>query len=238
MCGHAKPQDPSPAVTHDQESVEQSERHSRHDEQVHRGNAVCMITKKRLPALRRRSPRPRHVLGYAGLAYIDPELEQFTVDPRGSPQRVRNAHFADQLAEFRRYGGADRASLDFQRQYDRKPARCQRITVSGRMMASASRVFGNNPQIQPRTNRSLAENGNRPSLPRRSTMICCRSTRISASSAARDRNRSRTRPKIGLMRPNIQASVARFSAPRQPDSIYDSDRYQEEFLPGPRRQVR
>src|SRR5262245_3854102 len=33
--------------------------------------------------------------------------------------------------------------LDFQRQYDRKPARCQRITVSGRMMASASLVFGN-----------------------------------------------------------------------------------------------
>jgi hypothetical protein len=34
--------------------------------------------------------------------------------------------------------------LDFQRQYDRKPLRCQRITVSGRMMASASQVFGNN----------------------------------------------------------------------------------------------
>src|SRR6476620_240127 len=77
--------------------------------------------------------------------------------------------------------------LDFQRQYDRKPARCQRITVSGRMMASASQVFGHNPQTQPRTNLSLAENGNRPTLPRRSTMICCRSTRISASSVARDR---------------------------------------------------
>ncbi|MGB9001539.1 MAG: hypothetical protein WCC43_20880, partial [Pseudolabrys sp.] len=52
--------------------------------------------------------------------------------------------------------------LDFQRQYDRKPARCQRITVSGRMMASASQVFGNNPQTQPITNLSLAENGHRP----------------------------------------------------------------------------
>jgi hypothetical protein len=115
--------------------------------------------------------------------------------------------------------------LDFQRQYDRKPARCQRITVSGRMMASASRVFGNNPQTQPRTNLSLAENGNRPTLPRRSTMICCRSTRISAFSVARDRNRSRTRQKISLMRPNIRASVTRFCTPRQPDSIYDSDNY-------------
>ena len=115
--------------------------------------------------------------------------------------------------------------LDFQRQYDRKPARCQRITVSGRMMASASRAFGNNPQTQPRTNLSLAVNGNRPTLPRRSTMICCRSTRISASSVARDRNRSKTRPKISLMRPNIRPSVARFCAPCQPDSIYDRDRY-------------
>ena len=114
--------------------------------------------------------------------------------------------------------------LDFQRQYDLKPARCQRITVSGRMMASASQVFGNNPQTQPKTNLSLAENGNRPTLPRRSTMICCRSTRISASSVARDRNRSKTRQKISLMRPNIRPNVTRFCAPRQPDSIYDSDR--------------
>ena len=32
------------------------------------------------------------------------------------------------------------------------------ITVSG-IMASAPQVFGNNPQTQPRTNLSLAENG-------------------------------------------------------------------------------
>ena len=110
-----------------------------------------------------------------------------------------------------------------QRQYDRKPVRCQRITVSGRMMASAPQVFGNHPQTPRRTNLSPAENGNRPTLPRRSTMICCRSTRTSASSAVRDRNRSRTRLKISLMRSAIRPSVARFCAPRQPDSIYDSD---------------
>jgi hypothetical protein len=54
-------------------------------------------------------------------------------------------------------------------------------------------------------------------------MICCRSTRTSASSAVHDRNRSRTRLKISLMRSAIRPSVARFCAPRQPDSIYDSD---------------
>src|SRR5262249_19834755 len=113
--------------------------------------------------------------------------------------------------------------LDFQRQYDRKPARCQRITVSGRMMASASLVFGNKLQTQTRIDLSTAENGKRPTLPRRSTMIWCRSTSTSASSAARDRIRSRTRPKINLMRPNIWPSVARFCAPRQPVLIYDID---------------
>ena len=39
-------------------------------------------------------------------------------------------------------------------------------------------------------------------LPRRSTMICCRNTRISASNAARGRNKSTTIPKIILQ--NIQ----------------------------------
>ncbi len=127
---------------------------------------------------------------------------------------------------------AERTDCHSRRQYDRKPARCQRITVSGRMMASAPQVFGNHPQTQRRTNLSPAENGNRPTLPRRSTMICCRSTRTSASSAVRDRNRSRTRLKISLMRSAIRPSVARFCAPRQPDSIYDSDRTLETGLAG------
>ena len=119
--------------------------------------------------------------------------------------------------------------LDFQRQYDRKPARCHRSTVSGRTMVSASRAFGNSRQTQPRTSLSAARNGNRAGWPRRSTMICCRSTRTSASSAARDRNRSKTRPGISLMRPDIRASVARFSTPRQSDSIYDRDRWSSGF---------
>jgi hypothetical protein len=43
-----------------------------------------------------------------------------------SPQRVGGAHLADQLAHFSN-GTVGRPSLgrDFQRQYNRKPARCQ-----------------------------------------------------------------------------------------------------------------
>jgi hypothetical protein len=32
---------------------------------------------------------------------------------------------------------------DFQRQYNRKPARCQRTTVSGLTIANASQILGN-----------------------------------------------------------------------------------------------
>ena len=64
------------------------------------------------------------------------------------------------MAKFVRHRGTARSRLDLQRQYDRKPARCQRITVSGRMMAGAPQVFEDNPQTQPRTNLSLADDGN------------------------------------------------------------------------------
>ena len=58
----------------------------------------------------------------------------------------------------------------------------------------------------------------------RSTMICCRNTRISASNAARGRNKSTTIPKIILQRSNIPQKIIRFCVSRQLDDIYDRDR--------------
>ena len=43
---------------------------------------------------------PDHVLCHGGLADIDAELEQFAMDPRRSPQRIGNAHLADQFPDF------------------------------------------------------------------------------------------------------------------------------------------
>src|SRR5215212_10431769 len=65
-------------------------------------------------------------------------------------------------------------------------------------MASASQAFGNSRQTQPSTSLSAAVHGSRAALPRRST-------RISVSSAARDRNRSTTRPNTSFRRPDIPA---------------------------------
>src|SRR6266404_9401031 len=47
MRGDAKPQNMSPAVPHDQQSIEQAKRDCRHDEHIHRGDAVGMIAKER-----------------------------------------------------------------------------------------------------------------------------------------------------------------------------------------------
>src|SRR5260221_14707079 len=62
-----------------------------------------MIAKERPPALGWRVSSLGHVLGHAGLSDIDAELEEFSMDPRRSPQRIGNAHLADNLAYLRRY---------------------------------------------------------------------------------------------------------------------------------------
>src|SRR5712675_754274 len=56
----------------------------------------------RLPSLRGRAPPPRHILGDAGLADLDAELEKLSMDSRRSPQPVGDAHLADQPANFQR----------------------------------------------------------------------------------------------------------------------------------------
>jgi hypothetical protein len=79
--------------------------------------------------------------------------------------------------------------LDFQRQNDRNPARCQRNTVSGRTMASASTMPGARRYSPTNTNRSKVRNTNLFGDLRRSTLICCRRTRVSASSRTLERNK-------------------------------------------------
>ena len=100
--------------------------------------------------------------------------------------------------------GRPQRRLDFHRQYDLNPRRCQRITVSGRTIASASYILGNSRQTPPNINLSIETNRSLLGLARRSTLSCCLSTRISASSATCDRNRSPTIPKISRHKSSIE----------------------------------
>jgi hypothetical protein len=85
------------------QSIEQAQRDCRHDEQIHRGDAVGMVAEERPPAWGRRVSSPDHVLGHARLSDLDAELEELSLDPRRSPQRIGNAHLADQLAYLQRH---------------------------------------------------------------------------------------------------------------------------------------
>src|ERR1700726_1879070 len=55
-----------------------------------------MVVKESLPGLRPPSPAPRHVLGDRRLRDLDPELQQFPMDPRCAPQPIGQAHLPDQ----------------------------------------------------------------------------------------------------------------------------------------------
>src|SRR3981189_2162928 len=113
--------------------------------------------------------------------------------------------------------------LDLQHQYNRKPARCQRTMVSGFTIANASQMFRKNRWRPTNTKRSKTLNETLLGAVRRRTFICCRNVQISASRAARDRNRSTTAQPINLKRSLIHDSTARFSVKRQPDQVSDKD---------------
>src|SRR6266851_6121301 len=101
-CGHTQPHKLAAGMSQDQKSIQQPKRDCRHYEQIHRCNAVGMVAQKGLPALRGWLPSPGHVFCHGGLPNIDAKLEQFAVDPRRSPKRVRDAHGANKLANVRR----------------------------------------------------------------------------------------------------------------------------------------
>jgi len=65
------------------------------------------------------------------------------MDARHSPQRILSIHPADQSAQFDFDPWPPPLFRDFQRHNARKPARCQRTTVSGLTIVIASRIEGN-----------------------------------------------------------------------------------------------
>src|SRR6201992_3221313 len=89
-------------MPHNQQAVEQTKRDCRHDEQIHRRDPIRVVAEECPPALGWRVSSPDHVLGHAGLSDIDAELEEFSMDPRRSPQRIGNAHLADKFAYLQR----------------------------------------------------------------------------------------------------------------------------------------
>src|ERR1700756_1906123 len=100
-----------------------------------------MIAKETLPCLQWPALPRHHVDRNRGLHDIDAQFEQFAVDPRSAPQRVLNAHSSDQVAHLFANPWPATAPTGFPSPKCH-PMRCQRTTVSGPTMVTASRMRG------------------------------------------------------------------------------------------------
>src|SRR3981081_1720940 len=125
------------------------------------------------------------------------------MDPRCSPQRLGAAHLEDKLAYFYRHGRSSAALLRFPSpirsksrtvptDYGLRSDDCKGAIHFGKQSADASNI-----------NLSIETNPSLLGLARRRKLICCLSTRISASSATRDRNRSLVIAKINRHKSSI-----------------------------------
>src|SRR5712664_3148210 len=112
--------------------------------------------------------------------------------------------------------------LDFQRQYNRNPARCQRITVSGFTIANASQTLGNNRYRPTNTNRSMAPKESFAGAVRRRTFICCRTEFLPRALLATETDRQPSN-QSACIDPSLHSSIARFWDFHQPDEVSDSD---------------
>ena len=91
--------DLSSLVTEDDQGVEQLKR-SRHDnEHVDGGGVMHVVMQERAPGRGGGFGPPRQVSADRGLADLDAELEQLAVDAGRAPQRVCQAHLADQITD-------------------------------------------------------------------------------------------------------------------------------------------
>src|SRR5664280_1304528 len=82
MACNVDPDDVSTIQPHNDEAKEQIEANGRNNEQIHGGDIWGMIAQESAPSLAWRPASFDHVLGYARLCDLKPELEQFAVDAR------------------------------------------------------------------------------------------------------------------------------------------------------------
>jgi len=125
----------SPVMANNKEAVQQVEGDRRESEKIHGGNHFAMIAKKGLPVPGKSwiLGRSLHPAGDASLGYIEAQQEELAVNPGSSPGRIVGHHLEDEIPDLRDsfFLPTRSFTLEIRLQYLRKPARCQRTTVSG-----------------------------------------------------------------------------------------------------------
>src|ERR1700738_1035212 len=156
MRRYSEPYDLSSAMPHDQQTIEQTERDCRHDEQIDRGDTVGMIAEERLPPW---DGGPLRLAIYLATLVCPISMPSLSSSPwiRGAPHSGL-AMLISRISPRISSGTVGRPprGRDFQPQYDLNPARCQRTMVSGLTIANASRALGNNRCRPTNINRSMA----------------------------------------------------------------------------------
>jgi hypothetical protein len=112
-------------------------------------------------------------------------------------------------------------------QNDRNPARCPRTTVSGRTVASVSKIPGARRYNPTNTNRSKVPKTNLFRDLRRSTLICCRRIRISASSRILELNKLASAVHTSMRTSTIGHEHHPIRRARQPDRVSDKDSWSD-----------
>ena len=129
------------------------------------------------------------------------------MNPWGAPERVGDADVSDQLPNVQRGLRTTATPCDLHRQYKRKPARCQRITVSGLTIAKVLSTPGAKPYSPANTRRSILLRVGFFGDLRRRILSWWRSARISISSEARDRNNPISPHQISLQSSIIERKL-------------------------------
>src|SRR3989442_388569 len=90
---------PAPAVGQDHEHEQDSKGRGGHREEIQRDQIRGVVLQKCPPRLRRRPPRPDHVLRNRRLRDRQAELQQLAVDSWCTPEGIGAAHPPNQIAE-------------------------------------------------------------------------------------------------------------------------------------------
>src|SRR5207302_9377468 len=125
----------SPVMANNKEAVKQVEGDRRESEKIHGSDHFAMIAEKGLPAPGKSwiLGRSLHPAGDTSLGYIEAQHEELAVNPGSSPGRIVCHHLEDEIPICwdSCFLPTRSFTLEIRLQYLRKPARCQRTTLSG-----------------------------------------------------------------------------------------------------------
>jgi hypothetical protein len=92
--------DPAAVVGEEHQDEQQPARRRGHDEEVSRNQLLDMVGQERPPRLRGEWPTADHVFRDGRLRDSDSQFEEFTVNPRRTPERIGSRHRSNEGTDF------------------------------------------------------------------------------------------------------------------------------------------